>query len=171
MSFFEDIFSNLKNTSNPFVFEASNVDSLFKFLNTIDWSERWLIGLIVFHLTTTTLILLTSRTSNFQIVLFFILLTLCYASERLNELGSRYWRYFSMEQYFDSDGIFIGVVFSGPIILNSCLLLLLWLYESYLMIINVVKLKKKAHLRSEEKRKEAAAKQASPAKEENKKDK
>ncbi len=176
-TFMEDLLANLKNVTEPFTYEATNVDGLFKYLKTIDWSERWLIALIVFHLTISTLIVLTGRTSNFQIVLFLllcnfktslILLTgawffklwsilknkvgLVAASERINELGFKYWRLswhflliknqvlwrcyffrcfrlFAMEQYFDSEGIFIGVVFSGPIILNCCLLLVLfWIY-------------------------------------------
>jgi hypothetical protein len=72
-TFMEDLLANLKNVTEPFTYEATNVDGLFKYLKTIDWSERWLIALIVFHLTISTLIVLTGRTSNFQIVLFLLL--------------------------------------------------------------------------------------------------
>ena len=47
--------------------------------------------------------------------------------------------------YFQfSNGLFISIVFSVPLILNSCLIVIIWLYECYLLLIEVVKLKKKS---------------------------
>lgn len=74
MSFLDELLANLHNTTGmPFTYEAGNVDNLFKYLKTIDWSETWLLCLVAFHLTVTFLILVSGRVSNFQVVLFLIL--------------------------------------------------------------------------------------------------
>ncbi len=39
LSILDNLFSNLKNTSSPFTFEASNVNSIFKYLNTVSIFE------------------------------------------------------------------------------------------------------------------------------------
>lgn len=45
-----------------------------------------------------------------------------YFSESLNELAARHWSSFSRQQYFDSQGLFISVVFSVPLLLNCMIL-------------------------------------------------
>jgi hypothetical protein len=72
-SFVEEFLANMKNVTDPFTYEATNVTGLFSYLKTIDWSEQWLISLIIFHLTITSVIVFTSRASNFQIILFLTL--------------------------------------------------------------------------------------------------
>lgn len=46
-----------------------------------------------------------------------------YFSETINGLGATYWKSFSREQYFDSDGLFISTIFSIPILLNCMLMI------------------------------------------------
>ncbi|RNA02818.1 transmembrane 18 [Brachionus plicatilis] len=136
--------SKLRQSSSSFKFEATNIDGVLSFLRAIDWSQKWLCGLLLFHLATLLSIVFSRRCSNFQVFLFFALVTLCYGSERLNELGANHWHHFALEQYFDSGGFFISIVFSSPIIINCALLLILWLYESYLVMQRIVVHKKAA---------------------------
>lgn len=91
---------------------------------------------------------------------------MAYFSANINELAARNWQLFSRQQYFDSDGFFISVVFSMPILLN-CMLILVrqpitllkhynccfklqgaWLWES----MQSVKYLKAAQLREKRKR-------------------
>jgi transmembrane protein 18 len=46
-----------------------------------------------------------------------------YFSDSINELGATHWKCFSKQQYFDSKGLFISVVFSMPI-LFCCMVLI-----------------------------------------------
>lgn len=48
--------------------------------------------------------------------------SLVYFSESINELAAFHWSSFSRQQYFDSQGLFISVVFSVPILLNCMVL-------------------------------------------------
>lgn len=130
--------------------------------------------------------LLTRNYGNFQAVLFFvlcecntyfvtknrlvlILVLLVYFSESINEIASSNWHVFSRQQYFDSKGLFISIVFSMPILLN-CMLMVVgmsslssccdyvwsvfqgsWLYQSTQLMKNL----KRAQLRAEIKRRES----------------
>lgn len=76
---------------------------------------------------------------------------MCYFSEYLNEMAAKNWKEFSQEQYFDSNGLFISVVFNAPLILNCCLIVILWLIETYHLLIETAKLKAKRIQKEKEK--------------------
>ncbi|KAK9687071.1 Transmembrane protein 18 [Popillia japonica] len=113
------------------------VDQLLTFLGGIDWKDPWLIGLLMFHITITSMALLTRNYGNLQALLFFFLILLVYFSESINELASANWRIFSRQQYFDSNGLFISVVFSIPILLNCMLMVGSWLWQSTQLMKNI----------------------------------
>uniref|UniRef100_U5EGA6 Transmembrane protein 18 n=1 Tax=Corethrella appendiculata TaxID=1370023 RepID=U5EGA6_9DIPT len=115
---------------NPNLIEINEITGIYTFLQSIDWYDPWLIGLISFHIIITSTALLTRNYSNFQVFLFFILLLLVYFSESINEYAAINWRMFSKQQYFDSKGLFISVVFCVPILLNCMLMVGSWLYQS-----------------------------------------
>jgi len=116
---------------------TTQIDSMWEFLKAVDWSEYWLIGLIIFHTVTFLCVLTTRKYTNFQVVLFLLLLGLAFVSEQVNILGAKYWRMFAREQYFDSAGMFITVVYSGPILLNCFIMTVLWLWTAGKMLIVV----------------------------------
>ncbi|XP_046675403.1 transmembrane protein 18 isoform X2 [Homalodisca vitripennis] len=104
--------------------------SLWLFLESIEWRDPWLIGLVTFHVIITLMAILTRNHGNFQVVLFLMLLLLVYFSENINEVASTHWRTFSRQQYFDNKGLFISLVFSVPILLNCMIMVSGWLYQS-----------------------------------------
>jgi len=68
---------------------------------------------------------------------------MCLLSEKINEYAAQNWRLFAREQYFDSNGLFISIMFSTPIILNTSIIVAFWLHENYKLLKQVVKLKQK----------------------------
>lgn len=54
--------------------------------------------------------------------------SLVYFSETINEYAAFNWKMFSRQQYFDSKGLFISVVFSVPILLN-CMLMVVYILQ------------------------------------------
>ncbi|XP_044742395.1 transmembrane protein 18 [Chrysoperla carnea] len=110
--------------------EMNEISGVWTFLKSIEWQDPWLICLIVFHVIITLMALLTKNYGNFQIVLFLVLLVMVYFSENINEIASLNWKKFSRQQYFDSKGLFISIVFSVPILLNCMLMVGQWLYQS-----------------------------------------
>lgn len=73
---------------------------------------------------------------------------LALTSEQLNTLAAKHWRMFSQEQYFDSHGLFISVVYSGPLLFNCFLMTVLWLWTAGKMLIVV----KRGQLKEQRKR-------------------
>ncbi|XP_066251264.1 transmembrane protein 18 [Euwallacea similis] len=110
--------------------DISKIEGFVSFLASIDWKDPWLIGLFTFHLSIFMMALFTRNYGNFQALLFFILLLLVYFSENINTMASSHWKLFSRQQYFDSNGLFISVVFSMPILINCMLMVGNWLYQS-----------------------------------------
>ncbi|KAL4623919.1 transmembrane protein 18 [Arapaima gigas] len=122
------------------------ITSVWTFLLSIDWSESWLMGLLLFHLFCFTVTLLTTRFYRLQICHFIILAALVYSAEYLNEMAAVHWRSFSKYQYFDSRGMFISLVFSAPLLLNTVVIVALWVYRTFATMteLKTLQLKRKA---------------------------
>ncbi|KAL5286719.1 TMEM18 family protein [Megaselia abdita] len=129
--------------------EINEITGYWTFLRNIDWRDPWLIGLIFFHIFTTTTALLTRNRINFQVILFLTLLSMAYFSEPINEYAALNWKIFSKQQYFDSNGLFISTVFSMPILLNCMLLIGAWLYNSTQMMAQLKSAQMKQRSRKE----------------------
>ncbi|KAL7034848.1 hypothetical protein ACKWTF_008135 [Chironomus riparius] len=133
---------------DPNSVEVNEITDIFSYLKSIDWQhEYWLYGILVFHIICATLAFLISL--NFQIVLFMALLLMVYFSEYLNELAATNAYKFSQQNYFDSNGMFISIIFCCPILLNCLFILARWLMMSFDLITKV----KTAQLKQEIKRK------------------
>ncbi|XP_055629564.1 transmembrane protein 18 [Toxorhynchites rutilus septentrionalis] len=115
---------------DPNYIEINEIKGFLSFIQSIDWYDPWLIGLIAFHICITTTAVLTRKCGNFQVFLFLVLLLMVYFSESINEYAAVNWRIFSKQQYFDDKGLFISVVFSVPILLNCMLMVGSWHYQS-----------------------------------------
>uniref|UniRef100_A0A023GAA8 Transmembrane protein 18 n=2 Tax=Amblyomma TaxID=6942 RepID=A0A023GAA8_AMBTT len=129
--------------------DTLNIGSI---LVQVDWTEPWLMGLITFHIVTLSLTLLTRDRGNIQAGLFVTALLLVYFSEALNELAAQHWQAFSSHQYFDSQGMFISLVFSAPLLLNCIIMVGQWMWTSGTLMIRI----KQAQLRQEIRRQRSA---------------
>ncbi|XP_039314079.1 transmembrane protein 18 isoform X1 [Solenopsis invicta] len=109
---------------------TDSIDGIWPFLQSIDWRDPWLAALLTFHVAVTMTALMTRNHANFQIILFLVLLLLVYFSESINEVAATNWMIFSRQQYFDSQGMFISIVFSVPILINCMIMVASWLYQS-----------------------------------------
>ncbi|MPC24891.1 Transmembrane protein 18 [Portunus trituberculatus] len=101
---------------------TDQITDLWSFLQTIDWSEGWLVALVVFHILLTTVTVMTRNHHTTQAVLFFLLLLTVRSSETINQYAAKNWQSFSRQQYFDSQGLFISVVFSMPVLFNCMMM-------------------------------------------------
>ena len=128
----------------------SPIDGILPFLQSIEWRDPWLALLLTFHIAVTMTALMTRNHANFQIMLFLALLLLVYFSESINEVAASNWMLFSRQQYFDSNGLFISVVFSVPILMNCMIMIASWLYQSSQLMTSL----KRAQLRQQARNRE-----------------
>ncbi|XP_022083379.1 transmembrane protein 18-like isoform X3 [Acanthaster planci] len=132
---------------------VNDIDGMLAYLEHIEWTESWLITLLLFHATCAVFTVLTRKYFNVQLVYFFLLLILIYFSETINEHAALNYKKFSKHQYFDSNGLFIAVVFSLPLLCNCLLIVMIWVYQTAHLLVKV----KRAEVRQraqEEERKE-----------------
>ncbi|KAG8086601.1 hypothetical protein GUJ93_ZPchr0010g9113 [Zizania palustris] len=102
---------------------APAVDSFLGFFHAIDWKEPWLICMLSFHAILLLVIIISRRNINFQLTFSALTFSGVFLAERINSLLGQHWKSFSSQNYFDSQGLFISVVWSGPLLLLTILIL------------------------------------------------
>jgi len=133
---------------NQSMVERTFYDDVVGFYHAVDWTESWLVALGGFHLVVWALVLLTWRSNEAQMVLLISLLALVYSAEWLNSLGSRHWKEFATQDYFDRGGVFIAAVYCAPMLLAAFVILVNALRSAAHMLVKVKRLEVRAAKRS-----------------------
>ncbi|KMT20059.1 hypothetical protein BVRB_1g000780 [Beta vulgaris subsp. vulgaris] len=118
-------------------------DNFMGFFHAIDWKEPWLMGLLGFYVLLLLTIILSRRHLNFQMCLFLLALSGVYLAERLNKLLGVHWQSFATQNYFDPHGVFLSVLWSGPLLIIAMLILINTLFS----LCNLIVQWKRAELR------------------------
>ncbi|RUS91602.1 hypothetical protein EGW08_000575, partial [Elysia chlorotica] len=131
---------------------TTQITGIWTYLETVDWSDPWFSGLLAFHVTMFGITALTRNRHTLQAIHFIILLMLVYCAESLNELAAQHWSAFSKQQYFDSKGLFISLVWSTPLLVNTLIIVCSWILTSSQLMVSAGRLKIEA-----DRRRQAAA--------------
>uniref|UniRef100_A0A7S2UMC0 Transmembrane protein 18 n=1 Tax=Attheya septentrionalis TaxID=420275 RepID=A0A7S2UMC0_9STRA len=112
------------------------------FRSAIQWSEPFILYLIGFQVVMllSTVMVVRSDSLAARMVLMVLIVVLVKLSEWLNEYGAQHWESFSTQNYFDKKGIFMGILFCAPLLLDCFLMLLAFLREASQLLIDVKKM-------------------------------
>ncbi|XP_040997617.1 transmembrane protein 18 [Juglans microcarpa x Juglans regia] len=118
-------------------------DNFIGFFHAIDWKEPWLMCLIGLHFALLLLTIFSRKHMNFQMCLFLLALAGVYLAENLNRFLGENWKSFSSQNYFDRSGVFLSVVWSGPLLVIAIIILVNTLFSLCFLMVRW----KKAELR------------------------
>ncbi|XP_066453870.1 transmembrane protein 18 [Eleutherodactylus coqui] len=118
----------------------------------IDWSEPWIIGLLGFHLLCFIITLISFKFYKFQIAHFLLMVGLVSCAEYINEVAAMNWKLYSRQQYFDSSGMFISLAFSAPLLCNTIIIVVHWVYKTLNVMTELKTLQKKRRAAKDKKK-------------------
>jgi hypothetical protein len=131
------------------------IEHFHAFRYAIRWSEPFILALLVFQAMVFCLCLWASRpnrslASRITVMLFMGIVVR--STEWLNTYGAQHWDDFSTQNYFDSKGIFIGIFLSAPLLMDSFLMLVIFLREASKLLVQVktMELKQKQKKKKQE---------------------
>ncbi|CAN1195105.1 Transmembrane protein 18 [Linum perenne] len=110
-------------------------ENFIGFFHAVDWTEHWLMGMIGFHVLLLMVAVISRRNTNFQMGLFLFTLAGVRFAEILNGMLRRNWRSFATQNYFDPQGLFLSAVWSGPLLVIACLILINTLFNLCYLIV------------------------------------
>ena len=134
----------MEDLGGPRKFTPVNINEfsgLWNFLASIDWSEPWFTGLGMFHVLCALLTILSRNTGVFQAIYFGVIMVLVLLAEQINTWAAANWKLFAKQQYFDSSGLFISIVFSVPLLINCLVIVVCWLFDVGILITRVKQMK------------------------------
>ncbi|XP_018429657.1 PREDICTED: transmembrane protein 18 [Nanorana parkeri] len=109
----------------------------------IDWTEPFVIGLLVFHVVCFIVTIISFRFYKFQIAHFLLMVALVSSSEYINVYAALNWKSYSKQQYFDSSGMFISLFFSAPLLFNTIIIVVHWVYKTLTVMTELKTLQRK----------------------------
>ncbi|KAI9490546.1 transmembrane protein 18-domain-containing protein [Zychaea mexicana] len=122
------------------------IERTYEFLDAIDWSQKWLQGLIGFHVICFATTLLLRNHSTGLSVYFFVLLGMAALVKPLNGLCKTHWEEFASADYFDESGLFIVSVYALPLVFNAFVTLIFILKTAAGLLVSM----KRAQIRQQQ---------------------
>lgn len=79
-------------------------------------------------------------------------------AEKINQIGNQRWRDFATQNYFDKNGIFMGIMICAPLLMVTFVMLVSMIREAKSLLVDVTKLKQQAKANAKKKKSEKSKK-------------
>ncbi|KAG0053092.1 hypothetical protein BGZ83_001684 [Gryganskiella cystojenkinii] len=124
--------------------------AIMGFISAVEWEQTWIQMILAMHLIIFVAILLLRNRPNALGAMLFCTILLAALSEPLNGIGHRHWQQFSDDNYFDTHGVFLSLVWALPHLINAILAVILLLRATVTLLVKV----KRAQLQESRAKKE-----------------
>lgn len=147
--------------TSPQVGPQTPTDHFHAFCAAVNWTEPFILSLMAFHVVVFALCMWASRPSRSLVPRVGIMICigiLVRSAERLNTYAAQNWEEFSTQNYFDSKGVFMGIFLCGPLLVDSFLMLVVYLREAAQLLVQVKTMELKRKQEAKKKNKESKKK-------------
>lgn len=136
------------------------MESIQAFSAAITWDEPFIKCLIAFHVFViiTTYVTIKKGDMYIQMGLMVVLGLIVRCAEKLNQIGNSRWRDFATQNYFDKNGIFMGIMICAPLLMVCFIMLVSLIREAKSLLVDITKLKKQAKENAKKKKPEKSKK-------------
>lgn len=141
------------------------IEHFHAFRYAITWSEPFIMGIVAFQVFMFLFTVWVSRKNQRlapRVILMLIILGIVRAAQILNDLGAKQWRVFATQNYFDRRGIFVSIMLCAPLLLDSLIMMILYLREASQLLVEVkaaqIKRKQKSSSKKEKGEKQPSKK-------------
>ncbi|KNC99199.1 uncharacterized protein SPPG_09278 [Spizellomyces punctatus DAOM BR117] len=107
------------------------------FISAIDWTEPFIAVLISFHVLLALWVVLTRNNQTLTASNFVAIGVLALAAQPLNYLASQHWATFSRTNYFDAQGVFMSIMWAGPLMIELIFCVIMLVRQAGDMVVKV----------------------------------
>lgn len=110
------------------------------FRSAITWSETFILGLVTFQVVMFLTCLYISRGGAPlvpRVCILVLIGVIVRSAEYFNGWGAQHWEEFATQDYFDKRGVFVGIMLSGPLLLDSLMMLFMFVSEAGSLLVQV----------------------------------
>jgi len=125
---------------NKAVGPSTPLEHMEAFRSAITWSETFIQCLVGFQIFMFCLCLWVSRRDRgltIRVSVLVMIGIMVRSAEFLNRQGSLHWKEFCTQNYFDRRGIFMGVMVCGPLLFDCLVMLIFFVREAGLLLVQV----------------------------------
>jgi Transmembrane protein 18 len=108
--------------------DSSFLLTVSDFFDSVRWSEPFIVGLLAAHCMISALALFYRRRRQVQAGLFFAVAAVVFSARKLNNLGRENWTAIATQNYFDSQGLFMAMFVSGPLLITANIIVVCSMY-------------------------------------------
>mmetsp|Transcript_20524 Transcript_20524/g.61782 ORF Transcript_20524/g.61782 Transcript_20524/m.61782 type:complete len:170 (+) Transcript_20524:523-1032(+) len=124
------------------------LDALKGFAAAVDWTERWIMYLLAFEVFLLTTAVIKRNNQAVTASIFVLIVAIVSNLERLNGFGSRHWKKFAGQNYFDEHGVFMGAMLGAPLLLIMFIILITYLLQLASLLVKMKRSQLRAEARS-----------------------
>lgn len=138
----------------------TTMESIQAFSSAITWDEPFIKCLLAFHALVifTSYAIMKKGDMYIQMGLMIFLGAIVRFAEKLNQIGNSRWRDFATQNYFDKNGIFMGIMICAPLLIVCFVMLVSMMREAKSLLVDVTKLKQQAKANAKKKKSEKSKK-------------